>query len=83
MMRMLTPIKKHLLIVITAALFLTGCSDSPGLQRVIESSKATVSGRFYTENPNELSLPGKIIFDIDTSGSMDLADPDNRRMDAG
>lgn len=74
--------KAALIVVIVMFLFLSGCSDSPDLQRVIESSKATISGRFYTENPNELNFPIKIIFAIDTSGSMDLADPENRRLDA-
>ncbi|GAA3916368.1 vWA domain-containing protein [Litoribacillus peritrichatus] len=82
-MKLLSKYKSTLLVLVFSMVaLLSGCEESPDLQRVDESTKATISGRFFTENPAELSFPIKIIFAIDTSGSMDLADPQNRRLDA-
>jgi len=67
-------------------LFFGGCNGGPDLEPVIRSEKVTLSGTFYTESPDELIFPVKVLFALDCSGSMGAAgegsDPLNQRIAA-
>jgi hypothetical protein len=63
-----------------AGLLLIGCTQSQ-LQRVPDpppdpiDNRVRVSGRFCTEDPQAVEFPVKILFIVDTSGSMAITDP--------
>ena len=67
-------------------LLLSACNNGPDLEPVTRSDKATLSGIFYTESPDELIFPIKVLFALDCSGSMGAAgvgsDPENLRFNA-
>lgn len=62
------------------------CDNGPGLERISIRQRATLSGTFFTESPEELIFPIKVLFAIDCSGSMGAAgegsDPYNQRLAA-
>jgi len=61
---------------------LMACKESPSLEKIVYSSYATLSGEYQTNSPFDTSKPVKVLFAIDTSGSMNSADPSNLRVDA-
>ena len=64
----------------------SACDNGPGLERISARQTATLSGTFFTESPDELIFPVKVLFAIDCSGSMGAAgegsDPYNQRLAA-
>lgn len=76
---------KHL-VVFVSALFICGCDDGPDLERTTARENATLSGTFYSESPDDISFPVKVLFALDCSGSMGAAgvgsDPQNLRFNA-
>jgi hypothetical protein len=62
------------------------CDNSPKLENATARQPATLTGSFYTESPDELIFPVKVLFALDCSGSMGAAgegsDPDNLRLAA-
>ncbi|MFZ1984682.1 MAG: hypothetical protein WAU91_09740 [Desulfatitalea sp.] len=62
------------------------CDNSPKLENATAREPATLQGSFYTESPDELIFPVKVLFALDCSGSMGAAgvgsDPDNLRLAA-
>jgi hypothetical protein len=59
------------------ALLVAGCGDNNDLERVSDGEPVTLFGEFYTENPENIQFPVKVLFALDCSLSMDLSDPDN------
>ncbi len=76
--------KVLLQILAAVALVLVGaCSqESPLLEKIVYSSYATISGDYKTNSPFDTSNPVKVLFAIDTSGSMNSADPSSLRIEA-
>jgi len=68
---------KWLLAVFLGAVLLTGCDNSKNLERITEREPATIFGEFYTENPEAIQFPVKVLFAIDCSLSMIVSDPAN------
>jgi len=75
-----------LLSVACLALMFCACDSDPNLEPVSAHDNATVMGTFYTESPDELIFPVKVLFALDCSGSMGAAgegsDPENLRFSA-
>ncbi|MCP4491426.1 MAG: VWA domain-containing protein [Gammaproteobacteria bacterium] len=80
-------------LLILAALNLLSCGENSAELELTQSrSKATLGGTFFTENPDEIKFPTKILFAIDISLSMGFvsedtgeftgADPYNLRIQA-
>jgi hypothetical protein len=67
-------------------LFFGGCNGGPDLEPVIRSEKVTLSGTFYTESPDELIFPVKVLFCPGLLGQYGAAgegsDPLNQRIAA-
>jgi hypothetical protein len=65
---------------------IAACGGGPELERTSARQRATLSGTFFTESPDELIFPVKVLFAIDCSGSMGAAgegsDPYNQRLAA-
>lgn len=65
---------------------ITACDNGPPLELSSSRQPATVSGTFYTESPDDLIFPIKVLFALDCSGSMGAAgegsDPTNQRLAA-
>jgi hypothetical protein len=63
-----------------------GCDNGPPLENSTARQPAEIEGSFYTENPDELIFPVKVLFALDCSGSMGAAgegsDPNNQRLAA-
>jgi hypothetical protein len=63
-----------------------GCDNGPPLENSTARQPAVVQGTFYTESPDELIFPVKVLFALDCSGSMGAAgegsDPSNQRLAA-
>lgn len=68
------------------AIFLFGCDNGPDLENTTDRMRATIDGSFFTESPDDLIFPVKVLFAIDCSGSMGAAgqgsDPTNQRLAA-
>lgn len=66
--------------------FLMACDNGPDLENSTARMNATIDGSFYTESPDNLIFPVKVLFAIDCSGSMGAAgegsDPTNQRLAA-
>ena len=52
------------------------CDNSPPLEPTTSRQTATISGEFYTESPEEIQSPVKVLFAIDCSLSMQSSDPE-------
>lgn len=66
-----------LLLCVAISLFaIAACDNSPPLERTTERQTATISGEFYTESPEEIQFPVKVLFAIDCSLSMQSSDPE-------
>jgi hypothetical protein len=67
-----------------------GCDNGPPLENTTDRQPATVQGTFYTESPDELIFPVKVLFALDCSGSNGNpgendgrgSDPTNQRLAA-
>lgn len=74
------------MVFIVLVVLLAACDNSPPLEPTTIRESATMRGTFYTESPDDLIFPVKVLFAIDCSGSMGAAgegsDPDNRRLNA-
>ena len=58
-------------VFLAASLYLiSGCGDSPPLERTQARSRVTLRGSFLTESPDEINFPVKVLFAIDCSLSM-------------
>jgi hypothetical protein len=77
---------KHLILIVLFISILGACDNAPPLERATNLQTATLRGTFYTESPDDLVFPVKVLFAIDCSGSMGAAgvgsDPSNRRLTA-
>jgi len=56
--------------IIVVFLIMTGCSESPPLERTQARTQASLNGSFLTESPDEINFPVKVLFAIDCSLSM-------------
>lgn len=65
-----------------AVLLLSGCDGSKNLERVSDGEPASIFGEFYTEDPEAIQFPVKVIFALDCSLSMTESDPEGLRIDA-
>jgi hypothetical protein len=76
----------YLMAMVMAMAIFTGCDNSPTLEPTTARTAATLKGTFYTESPDDLIFPVKVLFAIDCSGSMGAAgegsDPTNQRLAA-
>jgi hypothetical protein len=67
-------------------MFLFSCDNGPDLENTTDRMTATIDGNFFTESPDDLIFPVKVLFAIDCSGSMGAAgagsDPTNQRLAA-
>jgi hypothetical protein len=76
----------YLLAMVVAMAVLGACDNSPDLELTTTRTAATLEGTFYTESPDDLIFPVKVLFAIDCSGSMGAAgagsDPTNQRLAA-
>ncbi|NRB41934.1 MAG: VWA domain-containing protein [Pseudomonadales bacterium] len=70
------------LIGLCLMLSLYGCDKNPPLERQVVSHIASIDGLYQTLNPKSITFTTKILFAIDTSGSMGTADPDDLRYQA-
>lgn len=74
------------LMIGVALLLLFGCDNGPDLENTTDRTRATIDGTFFTEDPDELIFPVKVLFAIDCSGSMGASDigsdPTNQRLAA-
>lgn len=65
---------------------ITGCDNGPSLENTTDRQPAEIRGTFYTESPDDLIFPVKVLFALDCSGSMGAAgvgsDPTNQRLAA-
>ncbi len=72
--------------VLAALVLVWACDNSTDLENMTARQPATVSGTFYTESPDDLIFPIKVLFALDCSGSMGAAgvgsDPTNQRLAA-
>ena len=59
------------------ATLLTACDNGASLERTSSRQMASLSGEFYTENPEAIQFPVKVLFAIDCSLSMIVSDPPN------
>ena len=75
-----------LIVLLTVVVFIAACDNGPPLESVTNRQPATISGTFYTESPDDLIFPVKVLFALDCSGSMgaagDGSDPTNQRLAA-
>jgi hypothetical protein len=72
---------KKILVALAAVLAAASCSDVK-LGHYEPDITTEIRGVFCTENPQELVFPVKILFIIDTSGSMAFTDPEAQRAQA-
>ncbi len=72
----------NILLSLLSLLVLSACKESPVLEQIVYSSYATLSGDYKTNSPFDNAAQVKVLFAIDTSGSMNNADPSNLRVDA-
>lgn len=65
---------------------IAACDNGPSLENTTARQPATVRGTFYTESPENLIFPVKVLFALDCSGSMGAvdvgSDPTNQRLAA-
>lgn len=75
-----------LLVMILTIAVLGACDNGPKLEPSTARLSATMRGTFYTESPDDLIFPVKVLFALDCSGSMGAAgegsDPTNQRLAA-
>jgi len=78
--------RSRLIAVLLFCWLLCACNNGPGLEPLTRSERAQISGTFYTESPDQLIFPVKVLFAMDCSGSMGAAgvgsDPQNLRFSA-
>lgn len=72
----------NLVVIVVLAVGLTACDNSPPLEQATPRHTVTIRGQFYTENPDDIQFPVKVLFAIDCSLSMTVSDPANRRIEA-
>ena len=78
-------ITTHIKLLITtglALLVLFSCDQAVNLVEHQERRIVNITGEFFTESPDKISFPTKILFAIDTSGSMEDSDPQSLRLEA-
>jgi hypothetical protein len=63
------------MVLLVGVMFLSACDNSKNLERVSDGEPAAVFGEFYTENPEAVQFPVKVLFAIDCSLSMLSSDP--------
>lgn len=81
---------RHFICFVAFLLLAAGCGGDPPLERTQERRQATITGSFFTESPDEINFPVKVLFAVDCSGSMGArvgdvvggADPYGLRIDA-
>ena len=65
---------------------MAACDNGPPLENTTARMPASIHGTFYTESPDDLIFPVKVLFALDCSGSMGAAgvgsDPTNQRLAA-
>lgn len=66
-----------LIVLFACVLGLAACDNGPDLEPTTARQQASLSGEFYTENPEEIQFPVKVLFAIDCSLSMLTSDPLN------
>lgn len=69
-------------LIVVAVTGLTACDNSPPLEPTTPRHTVTIRGQFYTEDPDEIQFPVKVLFAIDCSLSMTVSDAANRRIEA-
>ena len=69
--------RKILMVLMAVAMLLSACDNKKDLERISEREPATISGEFFTENPEKIQFPVKVVFAIDCSLSMLSSDPLN------
>ncbi len=62
-------------VVMACALWVAACDNGPSLERTVARDRATLSAEFYTEDPENIQFPVKVLFAIDCSLSMLESDP--------
>lgn len=74
------------ILLLVAISLLAACDNGPDLENTTARMTATIDGSFFTEDPDDLIFPVKVLFAIDCSGSMGAAgegsDPTNQRLAA-
>jgi hypothetical protein len=82
---MVKTVYRFAMLLVMVAVF-GGCDNGPPLENITSRLPATVRGTFYTESPDDLIFPVKVLFALDCSGSMGAAgegsDPTNQRLAA-
>jgi hypothetical protein len=63
--------------LLTCVLMMMACDNGPPLERTTVRERASISAEFYTENPENIQFPVKVLFAIDCSLSMLSSDPLN------
>jgi hypothetical protein len=62
-------------IVVIACVLVAACDNGPPLERTVARERASLSAEFFTENPENIQFPVKVLFAIDCSLSMLVSDP--------
>lgn len=79
-------IARILTVLSVVSISLVACDNGPDLENTTSRQRATIEGNFFTESPDDLIFPVKVLFAIDCSGSMGAADagsdPTNQRLAA-
>lgn len=85
-MRAMARLLRISVILVFGLCFLFGCDNGPDLENSTSRMMASLDGSFFTESPDDLIFPVKVLFAIDCSGSMGAAgvgsDPTNQRLAA-
>ena len=63
--------------LLVLVLTVTACDNGPPLERTTAREQGTITAEFYTENPENIQFPVKVLFAIDCSLSMLDSDPVN------
>lgn len=63
------------IVVIACALVVAACDNGPPLERTVARERASIVAEFYTENPENIQFPVKVLFAVDCSLSMLESDP--------
>jgi hypothetical protein len=62
-------------VVMTCALWVGACDNGPPLERTVVRDRGAITAEFYTEDPENIQFPVKVLFAIDCSLSMLESDP--------
>jgi hypothetical protein len=62
-------------VVMACALWVAACDNGPPLERTVTRDRGAITAEFYTEDPENIQFPVKVLFAIDCSLSMLESDP--------